>query len=97
MHGNFSNSISQGMFSNNLKLADSTPAHKKGERQDKGDYRPVSILSPISKVYERILYNQLYNASQCGFRGGYSTQHCLIVMLGKLKQSIDRKEYCGAF
>ena len=67
--------ISQGMFPNNLKLADITPAHKKGERQDKGNYRPMSILSPISKVYERILYSQLYNAfddilsiSQCGFR-----------------------------
>ena len=138
MHGNFSNSISQGMFPNNLNLADITPAHKKGERQDKANYRPVSILSPISKVYERILYNQLYNAfddmlsisqlynafddilsisqlynvfddilsipqlynafddilsiSQCGFRGGYSTQHCLIVMLEKFKKSIDRKE-----
>ena len=31
MHGNFSNSISQGMFPNNLKLAEITPAYKKGE------------------------------------------------------------------
>ena len=38
MHGNFSNSISQGMFPINLKLADITPAHKMGERQDKGNY-----------------------------------------------------------
>ena len=48
MHGNLSNSISQGMFPDNLKLADITPGHKNGERQDKGNYRPVSILSPIS-------------------------------------------------
>ena len=51
--------ISQGMFPNNLKFADITPAHKNGEQQDKGNSRPVSILSPISKVYERILINQL--------------------------------------
>ena len=93
------NSISRGMFPNNLKLADITPAHKNGERQLKGNYRPVSILSLISKIYERILYNQLYNTfdnilsiSQCGF----SSQHCLIVMLEKFKESIDRKECCGA-
>ena len=100
MYGTFSNSITQGMFPNKLKLADITPAHNTGDRQDKGNYRPVGILSPISIVNEGILCNQLYNAfddvlSQCGFREGYSTHHCLIVMLEKFKQSIDRKEYCG--
>ena len=91
MHGNFSNPISQGMFPNNLKLADITPAHKKGECQDKGNFQPVSILSPTSKVYERILYNQLYNAfddilsiSQCDFREGYSTQHCHVAKIKKI-------------
>ena len=99
LHGNLKNSISRGMFPNNLKLADITPAHKNGERQLKGNYRPVSILSPISKIYERILYSQLYNTfgdilsiSQCGFRKGFSSQHRLIVMLEKFKESIDRKE-----
>ena len=98
MHGNFSNSISQGMFPNNLKLAGITPAHKNEEHQEKGNYRPVSILSPISKVYERVLYNQLYNTfddilslSQCGLREGYSTQHCLIVMLARFKESIEKR------
>ena len=43
--------ISQGMFPNNLKLAYINPAHKKGERQDKGNCRPVSILFPISLKY----------------------------------------------
>ena len=52
LHGNFNNSISRGMFLYNLKLADITPAHKNGECQLKGNYRPVSILSPISKIYE---------------------------------------------
>ena len=91
------NSITCGTFPNNLKLADITPAHKSGERQDKRNYRPVSILPPISKIYERILHNQLYNTfdnilsiSQCGFRKGFSAQHCLIVMLEKFKESIDK-------
>ena len=103
IHGNFNSSISCGEFPNNLKLADITPAHKNGERQDKRNYRPVSILSPISKIYERILYNQLYNTfddilsmSQCGFRKGFSAQHCLIVMLEKFKESIDKNGSWGA-
>ena len=102
LHGNFNNSISRGMLPNNLKLADITPAHKNGERQLKGNYRPMSILSLISKIYERILCNQLYNTfddilsiSQCGFRKGFSSQHCLIVMLEKFKEPINRKECCG--
>ena len=103
IQSNLNNSISRGMFPSNLKLADVTPAHKNGERQDKSNYRPVSILSPISKIYERILYNQLYNTfddilsmSQCGFRKGFSAQHCLIVMLERWKKSIDRKGCAGA-
>ena len=100
--GSFNNTILKGDFPNNLKIANITPVYKSGERQVKENYRPISILSPISKIFERILYNQLYNTfddilsmSQCGFRKGFSAQHCLIVMLEKFKKSIDSKKCCG--
>ena len=58
-----------------LKWADVKPAHKKGSRNDKENYRPVSILPNISKIYERCLFKQLTNyfedhfsKYQCGFR-----------------------------
>ena len=67
-------------------IVDIVPIHKKKDKSDKINYRPVSILSNCSKVYEKLIYNQLYQyfenilfPSQCGYRKGYSTQHCLLV------------------
>ena len=61
---------------------------KKEERTIANNYRPVSILPPISKIFERNMYDQIYayidnylSPYLCGFRKGFSTQHCLTVML----------------
>ena len=58
-----------------LKWADIKPARKKGSRTDKENYRPISILPNISKIYERCLFKRLANyfedyfyKYQCGFR-----------------------------
>ena len=53
------NCIENGIFSDDLKQADVIPAHKKNDKCDKSNYRPVSILPNISKIYERLIYNQL--------------------------------------
>ena len=102
LHDNLNNSIYSCLFPNKLKLADITPTYKKGGRNEKGNYRPISILPCISKIYEKILYRQLYtyfdhilSVSQCGFRKGFSAQHCIIVMLEKWKKSVDKKGSSG--
>ena len=59
LYNNFNNCISTGKFPCNLKLADITPGHKNGERQCKTNYRPVSIISTVSKIYEMTLYRQV--------------------------------------
>ena len=73
------------------------------DKSDKSNYKPVSILSNYSKVYEKLIYNQLYQyfenilfPSQCGFRKGYSTQHCLLVLIEKFKEAIDTGNKFGA-
>ena len=43
------------MFDEGLKSADITPAHKKGDKTDKRNYRPVSVLPVASKIFERII------------------------------------------
>ena len=85
---------SKADFPSSLKLADITPAHKKDERTIKNNYRPVSILPSISKIFERNMYDQIYayidnhlSPYLCGFRKGFSTQHCLTVMLERWKKS----------
>ena len=64
-----------------LKLADVTPVHKKGRKDMKENFRPVSILPTLSKIFEKCLF------AKCLL---YSTQHCLLVMLETWKRSVDK-------
>ena len=50
-----------GNFPTSLKCADITPAHKKDETTKKENYRPVSVLLSISKIFERNMYAQMYS------------------------------------
>ena len=54
-----SNCLKDGLFPNELKLADVSPVFKKDDDLNKENYRPVSILSHMSKVFERIFYKQI--------------------------------------
>ena len=57
----FNNCVDKCVFPNDVKHADVTPIHKKKDKSDKTNYRPVSILPNISKIYEKLIYNQLYD------------------------------------
>ena len=99
----YNNSILNSNFPAALKNADITPAHKKDETTKKENYRPVSILPCISKIFERIMYDQIYiymnnhlSDYLCGFRKGYSTQECLVVMLEKWRKALDKQNSAGA-
>ena len=72
--------IDKTSFPNSLKQADITPVHKKDDTNDKNNYRLVSILSSLSKPFEKCLYDQIHaytdsilSKAQCGFRKVYST------------------------
>ena len=89
--------IERGCFPVNLKNADITPTFKKADRLLKINYRPVSILPTLSKIYEKKLYLQIYDYFNGifskylgGFRKGHNTQHCLLFMLEKLKEALDK-------
>ena len=65
------------------------------------NYRPISILSAISKVFERIIYNQLYSffqnhklfyKSQYGFRQGHSTEIAALELIDKSTCEMDKGE-----
>ena len=91
-------------FSMCSKHADVIPVHKKGIKSDKVNYRPVGSLPNLSKIYEKLMYQQLHehfnsilSPKQCGFRKGYSAQRCLMIMLEKVKESRDKGEEFGAF
>ena len=92
----FNNAVNKGVFPNELKQADIKPIYKKESRNEKENYRPISILPNLSKIFERCMYDQLkdhfdklLSKYQCGFRKGFSTQHCLLPMMEKLRKSLD--------
>ena len=89
--------VKSSSFPSSLKLADVTPVDKKGRKYMKENFRPVSILPTLSKIFEKCMFAQMstffdniFSNQQCGFRKGYSTQHCLLVMLETWKRSVDK-------
>ena len=74
------------MFPNCLKIARVIPLFKSGDSTNLNNYRPISILSIISKIFERIVHTQLISflnrfkllsPSQFGFRKKFSTSHAI--------------------
>ena len=103
LHNNFNSNIINGIFPFNLNLSDISPTHKKKARILNENDRPISILPAISKIYEKLMEEQLniyferkLSEFQCGFRKGFSAQHCLIYMIEKWKKSLDKRGSTGA-
>ena len=93
----FNESLKLSRFPHSMKSANITPVFKKNDRTDKSNYRPVSILPNLSKVFERCIYKQLsayfdgiLSKQQCGFRKGFNAQHSLLKLLEKWRQSLDQ-------
>ena len=103
LHSSFNMSVTKSEFPSALKQANITPVFEKEERYSKGNYRPASILPNVSTIFERCMFRQIneymdvfLSRHQCGFRKGYSTQQCLLTMLGKWRSAVDNKKTFGA-
>ena len=80
--------ISTKSFPDEWKVADVIPVYKKENPNDKANYRPISLLPIISKIFERVPFEQIEKFSKkilspklYGFRKGHSTQHVLLNLL----------------
>ena len=87
-------SIDQNLVPNDLKNARVVPLFKKNKKCEVGNYRPVSVLSVISKFLERAVYTQLEDYLvkkklmfdfQSGFRSNFSTDSCLTYLTDYIK------------
>ena len=92
--------IANSEFPDELEHADTNAVNKKNEKCNKTNYRHVSILTNILKIYEKLLYDKLSKyfdsllaTNQCEFREGFSS---LLVMLENFKESIVRGNQFGA-
>ena len=98
-------SLRNDCFPDDLKTAEVSPIFKKNDGLEKENYRPVSVLCHMSKVFERIMYTQIESFMEdkllkllTGFRKNHSTQHCLINMLEKWKNTLDKGGFvCAMF
>ena len=95
-------SLSQGIFPEELKIANVLPLFKNGDEMIFSNYRPVSILPVFSKLFEKIMYNRLLDfvnkhgviyEYQFGFLKGKSTFMALISLLEKISAALDKGEF----
>ena len=91
-------SFTQGQFPNELKLAKVTPVYKKDNVHHFDNYRPVSVLSSVSKVFEKVIFNQIYkyfydnnlfHGSQYGYRSNHSTELATLEFLDRIMIEMD--------
>ena len=100
-------SFTNGVFPDAIKIANVLPIHKKGSTLDVNNYRPISLLSIFSKIFEKAMYQRLNNfleineiiyQNQFGFRKSHSTQHSLIQIIDAINKTIDKGKFgCGIF
>ena len=96
--------IDQSSFPDELKLANVIPVHKKGSTSNKANYRPISLLPAISKVFIllfiakqlNVYINSWLSQYLCGFRKGYSSQYALLNMINEWQKSLNSNGIVGA-
>ena len=94
-------SLCTGIFPDKFKIAKVIPLYKKQDEKIFWNYRPISLLSYVSKVFERIVFDQLYDYfttngllfnSQYGFRKQHSTELAAFELTHKIRREIDQKK-----
>ena len=101
-------SFVNGIYIDNLKASKVLPIYKeKGSNLDCCNYRPISLLSNINKIFEKLIHKRLYNfllkhnciyKYQFGFRENHSTNHALINLTEDIRDALDNHYFaCGTF
>jgi len=98
-------SIETRIFPGKLKQAKITPIYKTGDELECGNYRPISLLSNINRIFEKLMFNRvkafitkhdILCSSQYGFRQNHSTEHALLDIVSKIQTSMDKNLFsCG--
>ena len=97
--------INESVYPTIFKKSRVTPIYKKGDTGDINNYRPITLVPVLSKVFEHLLKQQLYNyfeenntltTSQYGFRKSKSTTYAILSMLEYLIEGLEECQYIGA-
>lgn len=94
--------ISTGIFPDKLKIAKIIPLFKKDSKKTMGNYRPISLLPSISKIFEKIMFrnisqylekHEILSNNQNGFRKGRSTSSTIHNCIQKITDALDKKDH----
>ncbi len=101
----FNYSLQTGQIPREWKSAHVTPVHKKGDKIVVSNYRPVSVLPIVVKIFEAIVHTQLYayleaksplHPAQSGFLPLHNTQHVLLKTVDDWRSALDTDEIVGS-
>ena len=95
----FNNSLAQGIFPEEMKIARIAPIYKSGDNKNVVNYRPISVLPYFSNILERIMDNRLYlyltennllYETQFGFQKGHSTDHDIVQLADQINEMFNK-------
>ena len=95
------NAFQSGVFPHRLKVARVVPIYKAGSKKNVNNYRPISVLPSLSKLFEKLLLSRLLSfldkhySNQYGFRKKHSTTHALLDTVTKCFDAINQKQFYG--
>ena len=94
----FNQSLQTGEFPNDMKLADVVPLYKSKEHHFESNYRPISLLTTLSKILEKVVYKRVYKFltessqlydNQYGFRSNHSCEHAIGQTVGNILKNLE--------
>ena len=94
--------VSLGIFPGDLKLAKVIPIFKKGDKLNMNNYRPISLLTCLSKIIEKVIFHRFTDffnkqsvlvSNQYGFRANSSTTHAILDIIAEMYDNINSKLY----
>ena len=97
-------SITTGIFPTRLKYSQIVPIYKKGDKHVLSNYRPISLLTSFSKIFEKVIYNRLYDhvthykiltKEQYGFRNNYSTEKAIYHLTNNILTALNNRQLVG--
>ena len=98
----FNKSMTIGEFPSIMKLAEVVPSYKGKEHYFENNYRPIPLLTTISKILEKIMYHQVYSflhetgqiyKNQYGFRANHSCEHAIGQVIGTVVKGLENHQY----
>lgn len=97
----FNRCVDEGVFPDLMKHSKLIPLHKSGDEKDPANYRPISVLPTLSKIFEKVIFNQLsshfnrnylFNSHQFGFTKGRSTTDAGTVLLKHIYDAWEKSQ-----